>query len=142
MLPCPYLLETECKFSEDQCRFSHGEVVLFSSLQEYVEPKFEVLSVGSKVLAKQGDKLWYRATVKRVFTEKCLVKFDSNTKDLEVEFHDLLPLEDGGEEDDGSCSESETEEDRSQDNVINMSLMNTPTSEALGNWEKHTKVTQ
>lgn len=139
MLPCPYYLDTECKFDEEQCRYSHGETVLFSSLQDYVEPKFETLSIGSKVLAKQGDKLWYRATVKRVYTEKCLVKFDSNSKDLELEFHDLLPLESSKEDDANSFTDTDDEE-CSREDVINMSLLNTPTNEALGNWEIHTKV--
>lgn len=30
MLPCPFYFESDCKFSEDQCKFSHGEVVLYS----------------------------------------------------------------------------------------------------------------
>lgn len=62
MLPCPYYfdLERDCNFSDDQCHYSHGELVSFSSLQDYVEPKFELLTVGSIVLAKQDDNLWYR----------------------------------------------------------------------------------
>lgn len=62
MLPCPYYfdMEKDCHFSEEQCRFSHGELVDYSSLQDYIEPKFENLTVGSEVLAKQSDDLWYR----------------------------------------------------------------------------------
>jgi len=35
MLPCPYYLEGECRFSDQQCRFSHGELVDLLSLKEY-----------------------------------------------------------------------------------------------------------
>lgn len=35
MLPCPYYLEGNCKFSDEKCRYSHGESVLLSSLKEY-----------------------------------------------------------------------------------------------------------
>ena len=35
MLPCPYYLEGECRFSDEQCHFSHGEVVRFLDLREY-----------------------------------------------------------------------------------------------------------
>nr|CAD7401345.1 unnamed protein product [Timema poppensis] len=35
MLPCPYYLEGECRFSQEKCRYSHGELVFFSSLKEY-----------------------------------------------------------------------------------------------------------
>lgn len=35
MMPCPYYLEGDCKFSDEKCRYSHGELVLLSSLKEY-----------------------------------------------------------------------------------------------------------
>jgi hypothetical protein len=35
MLPCPYYLEGDCRFSDQQCRFSHGELVDLSALKEY-----------------------------------------------------------------------------------------------------------
>lgn len=35
MLPCPYYLDGECRFTDDQCHYSHGEIVSLSSLQEY-----------------------------------------------------------------------------------------------------------
>lgn len=136
MLPCPYLMESSCKFEDDKCKYSHGEIVLFSRLQEYTEPNFELILIGSKVLAKQANKLWSRATVKNVFGQKCLVKFDSNQKDLELELHDLLPLDESGENDEEELSDDNSE----RDDIINMSLMNTPSSQAFGDWEKYTKV--
>lgn len=138
MLPCPYFLDLDCKFSDEKCKYSHGETVSFSSLQEYIEPKFEALTIGSKVLAKNSDNLWYRAVVKRMDDAKCTVNFESNRKDTEVQLHDVLPLEN-----DGSSSSDESEEDENtiaSEDVINMSLMNTPSEKALGDWEKYTKV--
>mgnify|MGYP003729788599 CR=1 FL=1 len=35
MVPCEYYLDGDCKFSDDQCHFSHGHVVRFSELKEY-----------------------------------------------------------------------------------------------------------
>lgn len=35
MLPCQYYLSGECKFSDDQCHYSHGYIVNFSKLREY-----------------------------------------------------------------------------------------------------------
>lgn len=136
MLPCPYFLETECKFSEDKCRYSHGEVVLFSSLQEYVEPNFEKMCVGSKVLAKLPDKLWYRATIKRIFTEKCIITLETNTKDIETVLQDVFLID---EECDDSSSSSDSEINETPESIINMSLMNT-VALGMGEWEKHTKV--
>lgn len=129
----------DCKFSDEKCKYSHGETVSFSSLQDYIEPKFEALSIGSRVLAKQPDNLWYRAIVKRIDEEKLTVNFESNKKDTELQLHDVLPLEDGSVN-----SDSEQSEDDSivaSEDVINMSLMNTPSEQALGDWEKYTKVT-
>ncbi|KAJ8947035.1 hypothetical protein NQ318_019927 [Aromia moschata] len=117
MLPCPYYYKSECKFSEDKCRFSHGEIVLYSSLQEYVEPKFDLLSTGSTVLAKQSNNLWYRAVIRKLYGEKCLVNNEENVNDYETSEDDETNADD-------------------KDDVINMSLMVTPPSDKLGDWGK------
>ncbi|KAF5273034.1 hypothetical protein FQR65_LT04776 [Abscondita terminalis] len=134
MLPCPYLMDGNCKFEDEKCKYSHGEVVSFSSLQEYADPNFEEITMGSLVLAKQADKLWSRAKVLRIIGDNCIVKFDSNQKDLKLALHEVLPLEGGNAEDN---TDDELESD--QDDIINMSLINTPSSNALGDWEKYTK---
>lgn len=139
MLPCPYFLDMDCKFSDEKCKYSHGETVSFSALEDYIEPKFESLTIGSRVLAKKTDNLWYRAIVKRMDDEKCTVNFELNKKDAELQLHDVLPLEDGGDNSDSDGSDDEDNIVASED-VINMSLMNTPSEQALGDWEKHTKV--
>lgn len=140
MLPCPYLLDNDCKFSEEQCRYSHGEIVPFANLQEYVEPKFDLLTVGSKVLGKQSNKLWQQGVIKRIFKEKCLVKFSSSSKEKELLFHDILPLE-MENEDDVSDNVANSDEDENFENVINTCLINIPSSQSFGEWEKYTKVT-
>ncbi|KAJ8945820.1 hypothetical protein NQ314_009042 [Rhamnusium bicolor] len=123
MLPCPYYYDTDCKFSDEKCRFSHGEVVLYSSLQEYIEPKFNLLTTGSSVLAKQSNNLWYRAIIKKIYGEKCLVSNDENEQN-----------EYKSSEDDEEKCEGDGDED-----IINMSLMITPSNQILGDWEKYTK---
>ncbi|CAH1119055.1 unnamed protein product [Phaedon cochleariae] len=141
MMPCPYYYDSDCKFSEEKCRFSHGEIVSYCSLQEYIEPRFENLTTGSIVLAKQTDNLWYRAIVKEIYEDKCLVKFESDKKQIEVNLEETFPL---NSENDESGDISEVEEDtayndKNDEDVINQSLMVTPSNVPLGNWEKHTK---
>nr|CAI5849815.1 unnamed protein product [Callosobruchus analis] len=142
MLPCPYYYDSDCKFSEEDCRFSHGEVVLFSSLQEYVEPQFDLLETGSNVLAKQENNLWHRAVIKYLFDDKCLVRFESNAHDLEVKLEHVFPLCGSSTSHSRQTSDDECENDReeiSREEVINKSLMNTPGDQPLGQWEKYTK---
>lgn len=140
MLPCPYYFETDCKFTDDKCRFSHGEIVQLSTLQDYIEPEFDKLVLGSHVLAKKGDNLWHRAVIRRIYDDKCLVKFQaSQCSDIEVSFEHILPL--FTEEGDESGSEGESDDETlDEGDVINMSLMIVPSDQALGDWEKHTKV--
>ncbi|KAK5650106.1 hypothetical protein RI129_001135 [Pyrocoelia pectoralis] len=133
MLPCPYLMEGDCKFDDEQCKYSHGEIVLFSTLKEYNEPNFE-LSVGSIVLAKQIDKLWGRAKIIKVTGENCIVQFESSKKNLKLQLHEVLPLDSDGEEDISDDDDYSERED-----VINMSLLNTPGNQVFGDWEKYTR---
>lgn len=142
MLPCPYYYESECKFSEERCRFSHGELVSYSSLREYVEPKFDQLTIGSPVLAKQENNLWYRAIIKHLYDDKCTVKFECNKKNVELLLEHVFPLENTEGDVDGDSEEEKIDEEVENDreDIINMSLLLTPSSEALGGWEQYTKV--
>ncbi|KAL3278686.1 hypothetical protein HHI36_016223 [Cryptolaemus montrouzieri] len=139
MLPCPYYFDTDCKFSEDKCKYSHGEIVLLSDLQEYSEPDFESLKIGSEILAKQNNKLWGRARITRIFDNTCVVKFEFVKKDMELPFDEILPLdgEQDGEDDLGRISSDE--DALVKQDIINMSLMNTPLDGPIGDWEKFTK---
>ncbi|CAG9110754.1 unnamed protein product, partial [Plutella xylostella] len=94
MLPCPYFLDGECRFSDEQCRYSHGAIFPLSSLKEAIEPNFESVKIGSRVLVKlkppEGEDislarkstekylLWHRAVVKSIDEEKrtCLLKME------------------------------------------------------------------
>lgn len=114
-------------------------VKLFS-LQEYVQPNFELLTKGSSVLAKQSNNLWYRAKIKNIYEEKCLVKFECDSKELEVNLEHVLPLEsDDNSSTDEDSDSAEDEDIINQKDIINQSLMITPDSQALGDWEKYTK---
>lgn len=139
MLPCPYFLDGSCKFSEEKCRFSHGEPVQLSSLQEYKEPDFESLKIGDKILAKRKDKLWHRAILKKNSDGDCTIKFESNPEESIVPLHDILPLDNTDDSSDSSDSESDNDETNNE-SIIQKSLFNTPPSQVLGDWEKHTKV--
>ena len=35
MVPCPYFLDDKCKFSSEQCKYSHGHLVAVSDLEEF-----------------------------------------------------------------------------------------------------------
>nr|CAD7458217.1 unnamed protein product [Timema tahoe] len=94
MLPCPYYLEGECRFSQEKCRYSHGELVFFSSLKEYREPDFSVVRPGLRVLVKQPDKLWHSAVILNLDSRgtSCEVKLEASGIKVEVQLHDILPL--------------------------------------------------
>lgn len=144
MLPCPYYYESDCKFTDEKCRFSHGEIVSYSSLQEYIEPKFDLLTRGSSILAKQANNLWYRAIVKKIYEGKCLVKFESNKKEEEIVLEHIFPLTGDNESSEYVSTDDDDDSNKFEINgdedVINMSLMITPPNLALGEWEKYTKV--
>lgn len=139
MLPCPYFLEdSNCKFSDEQCRYSHGEIVPFSSLREYKEPRFDNLKIGSMVLSK-NDKLWHRARVTKIGEKKCCVKFESIKNEISVPLENILPLEEDESNIQTSSSDSE-ESENENDYFVQKSLLSVVPSQALGEWEKHTKV--
>ncbi|XP_055640921.1 zinc finger CCCH-type with G patch domain-containing protein [Toxorhynchites rutilus septentrionalis] len=155
MIPCSYYLEGECKFSDEKCRFSHGETVLLKELKEYREPKFELLKKkGAVVLAKQKNRLWGKGTVKDTdFTNKtCRVQLDESKRELELPFEDVFPIDSKDDNDEGSASNSGSETDSSNDElfegnsraidyaqIIQKSLLNPSAADRLGDWEKHTK---
>ncbi|KAK6632406.1 hypothetical protein RUM44_007448 [Polyplax serrata] len=147
MRPCPYYLKGDCKFNDDKCRYSHGELVLLSSLREYREPIFSDLTTGSQVFAKQEDDLWYRAIVLSINGNNCIVKFESNSKQESIQLHNILPLdlnqqnaEDFSDSDDNSNCELNTVlcKNNQDEDIINRVLSNPPGSR-LGEWEKFTK---
>ncbi|XP_050665384.1 zinc finger CCCH-type with G patch domain-containing protein isoform X1 [Leptidea sinapis] len=138
MIPCPYYLNGDCKFDDDQCRYSHGSIVQLSNLKEAIEPNFEGLKVGSRILLKlkapdeevkstakmstEKYHLWHRAIVKTIDMEKrcCVAKLEQGVKCGEkrksisdqqfVHFEEIFPLSnDNDESSDSEDSLSDTE---------------------------------
>ncbi|KAJ0181135.1 hypothetical protein K1T71_003220 [Dendrolimus kikuchii] len=138
MLPCPFYLDGECRFSDEQCRYSHGAVTHLSDLKEAIKPNFEALKSGSRVLLKlkppddedisltkkSAEKyhLWHRAVIKSIDLEEktCVVKLEQGIKtgekrkigsdEYNVRIEDIYPLNnDDDDESDSSDSLSDTE---------------------------------
>ncbi|XP_012284436.1 zinc finger CCCH-type with G patch domain-containing protein isoform X2 [Orussus abietinus] len=148
MLPCPYFLDGMCKFSDSQCHFSHGEIVPLSTLQEYREPDFSSIKMGSRVLGQQKTKLWHRCIVlKTPENENDLyrVKFESSGNIIELSLQDLLPLNDAELEMSDSSEDSDVEinDERvtteSIDDQVHKSLLTLNSTEPLGKWEQYTR---
>ncbi|XP_046417487.1 zinc finger CCCH-type with G patch domain-containing protein [Neodiprion fabricii] len=145
MLPCPYFLDGECRFSDDQCHYSHGEIVPLSSLQEYSEPDFSSIKMGTRVLAKQKNQLWHRAVVLQLpkgGENECRVKFEASGTILELRLHDVFPLNDADLDMSNSSDDSEYEndvEECNKDAIVQQSLLAINGNEALGSWERHTR---
>uniref|UniRef100_A0A7N5KQL9 Zinc finger CCCH-type with G patch domain-containing protein n=1 Tax=Ailuropoda melanoleuca TaxID=9646 RepID=A0A7N5KQL9_AILME len=110
--PCPFFLEGKCRFQEN-CRFSHGQVVSVDELRPFQDPDLSSLRAGSACLAKQQDGLWYPARITDVDNGYYTVKFDSLLlKEAVVEGDSILPPlrtdpsgssdSDGGDADDPS----------------------------------------
>ncbi|XP_031849475.1 zinc finger CCCH-type with G patch domain-containing protein [Nomia melanderi] len=144
-LPCPYYLNGKCKFSDEDCRFSHGELVLLSSIKEYREPDFQSIKMGSRVLAKQKNQLWHRCVVLKM-PEKVgdvfRIKFEASGNIAEVFLQDILPLDDADLEMSDTSEESDSESDSTEypkEVVIHQSLLTMDNNAPLGNWEKHTR---
>ncbi|XP_033825998.1 zinc finger CCCH-type with G patch domain-containing protein isoform X1 [Periophthalmus magnuspinnatus] len=108
MKPCPFYLEDKCRFP-DNCRFSHGHVVLVSELRDFVESNLSKLEEGSSCLARHEDGIWYPAKITDIDNGFYTVKFDSLLlKDAVVEADGLIPPM---REDDPVTSESEDDDD-------------------------------
>lgn len=161
MIPCPYFLDGNCKFSDENCHYCHGEIVPFSSLQEYKEPDFHSIKVGSKVLTKQKNNMWHRSIVLKLpenDEDEYRVKFESSGKIIEAALQDLLPLDDtnleisdtsddsdDNDDDDDNVSNVDNIDNDSEphsyinDQLVHKSLLTLQSNEPLGNWERHTR---
>lgn len=95
MLPCPFFLAGKCRFDENSCKYSHGEVVPLSTLKEYEEPDFNNLAEGLSVLAKDSsDHLWHHATIEGIEGGDMVhLRFSHNNKSIyTVPIEMVLPL--------------------------------------------------
>ncbi|KAL6255020.1 hypothetical protein P5V15_013354 [Pogonomyrmex californicus] len=152
MIPCSYFLDGNCKFSDEICHYSHGEIVPFLSLQEYKEPNFHNIKIGSRVLTKQKN-MWHKSIVLRLPEEdedKYRVKFEASGKIIEASVQDILPLD----ETDLQISDTSNDSDENNKDIdndfepnssyinnqlVHKSLLTLSSKEPLGNWEKYTR---
>ncbi|XP_013410712.1 zinc finger CCCH-type with G patch domain-containing protein [Lingula anatina] len=148
MLPCRYFLDGDCRFSEDDCRYSHGSVVSVSDLREFKEPDYSLLKEGSVCLAKYSDNIWYRAVVLSCKEDhKYAIKFKSYNEEDVVDLEDLIPLDNS---DDPCDSDSDSDsiqplkplndENSDEEEAVPVFLWKPPqTTQAMGEWEAYTK---
>ncbi|XP_019643306.1 PREDICTED: zinc finger CCCH-type with G patch domain-containing protein-like [Branchiostoma belcheri] len=150
MLPCSYFLEGKCRFSEEDCRFSHGNLVPVSDLRQYKELDFSVLEEGSQCLAKYRNGLWYPATVQGFQEDGYKVQYSSYQETAVLGAESIYPM---GVSSPSSSSDSESEENGDSSNSARLQpdvdeeeedvarYMWTPSgaTRALGEWEAHTR---
>lgn len=137
--PCPFFLEGKCRF-QDNCRFSHGQVVSVDELRPFQDPDLSSLQAGSACLAKQQDGLWYPARITDVDSGYYTVKFDSLLlKEAVLEGDSILPPlrpESTGSSD----SDTSDTDDSSYARVVGPSATDPETcSAAFAGWEVHTR---
>ncbi|PWA28159.1 hypothetical protein CCH79_00017970 [Gambusia affinis] len=143
MKPCPFYLEDKCRFQEN-CRFSHGEVVYVSELREFLDCDLSNLEEGSACLARHEDGIWYPARIKEIDGGFFTVKFDSLLmKDVVVEADGVIPPL---REDDPLSSDPDSDDAADADAVGYAKVLDSATesSEAVssvnfGGWEAHTR---
>ncbi|XP_053705330.1 zinc finger CCCH-type with G patch domain-containing protein [Synchiropus splendidus] len=142
MKPCPFHLEDKCLY-QDNCRFSHGEVVYVSELRDFVDCDLSTLEEGSSCLARHDDGIWYPARIADMKDTFYTVKFDSLLmKDAVVEADAIIPPLREDEAVSSSDSDDEDTEDRvayarmvdaAQDSAATVDLS------SFGGWEAHTR---
>ncbi|MGH0171044.1 UNVERIFIED_CONTAM: hypothetical protein FKN15_005363 [Acipenser sinensis] len=144
MKPCPFFLEDKCRFMEN-CRFSHGEVVLVSELRQFQESDLSSLEVGSSCLARHEDSIWYPATITDIDSGYYTVKFNSLLlKEAVVEGDGIIPPMRREEE-----SSSDSDDEELGENSAFAKVVDSPSTETEGltssrssgfaGWEAHTR---
>ncbi|KAK8748304.1 hypothetical protein OTU49_016063 [Cherax quadricarinatus] len=149
MLPCRFFLSGRCKYSDDECRFSHGKIVSISDIKEHREPEYDTIVTGSRVLVQYNNDLWTSATVEDVLEDRSAfcVKYDKNKEIAEVQLSQMVPLQcdnDGEEQREerptfDEASDPDSSEDERAIFVPTASWFQHTLSQRLGDWEKHTK---
>ncbi|EJD76422.1 zinc finger protein, variant [Loa loa] len=136
MKPCEYFLNDRCSYG-DECRFSHGEEVWFSALQEYQQPDISMVREGSVLLVLGENKLWSSARVTAMDGEKLAVRLLLTGKEIAVDQNKIYPIPQLA--------------DDHEDEVATEDLATTSWEEYklerrgnvnvgdIGDWEKHTR---
>ncbi|XP_057686381.1 zinc finger CCCH-type with G patch domain-containing protein [Corythoichthys intestinalis] len=140
MKPCPFYLEDKCRF-QDNCRFSHGEVVYVSELRDFVDCDLSNLEEGSSCLTRHEDGIWYPARITGIDNGVYTVKFDSLLlKDAVVEADCIIPPL---REEDTPSSDSDpdnADDDAAYAKVLEPAGESTAnTTSSFGGWEVHTR---
>ncbi|XP_061591067.1 zinc finger CCCH-type with G patch domain-containing protein [Cololabis saira] len=142
MKPCPFYLEDKCRF-QDNCRFSHGEVVFVSELREFLQGDLSHMEEGSSCLTRHEDGIWYPAKIREIDSGFYTVKFDSALmKDAVVEADGIIPPL---REDDRPSSSSDSDPDDTGDFVGYAKVLDSEESTVtsnpaeFGGWEAHTR---
>jgi hypothetical protein len=134
----------KCKYSDTQCKYSHGYSVSLADIKPFEEINYSTLTRDSLCLAKcQTDGLWYKAVIDDYTkNNKVIVKYlDYDVIDT-IDIEDLLPLnidkfEDNDKNDSISFNNNENSDDDSQTDVPIIAW--NCSSSALAEWEIHTK---
>lgn len=140
-------------------------------MREYKQPIFSRLNqIKHPVLAKQSDNIWYKGTVvsSNFENKTCQIKLEHNKKEVQCDFHDILPIEEGKfgivfnlmgcfdvidstlsfaspEKPFVASSDSESEDEDEIEKarritLIEKSLLTPAPNQMLGEWEKYTRV--
>uniref|UniRef100_A0A158R4E4 AAA domain-containing protein n=1 Tax=Syphacia muris TaxID=451379 RepID=A0A158R4E4_9BILA len=134
MRPCEYFLDDRCHYG-DKCRFSHGEVVYFSELMEYVSPDFSDVKEGKLILVRNDRMLWNIARIVAIDGNKIAAKLLSTGKEVSCEFADIIPL---SEEIDSGDNSTTVEQSNSWLEWKNETNGRVKVGD-IGDWERHTR---
>uniref|UniRef100_A0A8C5WK08 Zinc finger CCCH-type with G patch domain-containing protein n=1 Tax=Leptobrachium leishanense TaxID=445787 RepID=A0A8C5WK08_9ANUR len=141
MKPCPYFLDGKCHFNED-CRFSHGQVVAVDELRTFEEPDISKLVIDTPCLARHGDGIWYPGRIKDVDNGFYTVKFDSLLlKESVLEADAIIPPL-RATDSSSSSDEDEAAEDLAYAKVLagfEETGNATSCSSVFAGWEAHTR---
>lgn len=129
MVSCPFFIDGRCKFQENKCRYSHGEIVKIADLREYSSPDYTKIQEGSSILAKSNkSQLWKHTTVDMICGDEVSVKWSENEVE-NLPLSQIFPL---------STSKEDKEIELkpiAEDVIIHIQ----PSASRLGSWEEHTR---
>ncbi|KIH63140.1 hypothetical protein ANCDUO_06562 [Ancylostoma duodenale] len=94
MRPCSHFLAGTCRF-EGKCKFSHGEMVKMDELNEYKDPNFDSLAIGSLVLVSVNSTppLWEIGRLMAVDSDEVAVKILKSNSELSSKLDQIVPLD-------------------------------------------------
>jgi len=147
MVPCQYYLSGRCRFSDSDCKWSHGQVLCLSSLKEWVEPDYgEVKVDGAVLMLEEEQNVWRRAMVEAVEGDNIYVKFDKiKAETVCVKMEKVLPLSGGTKADEEDFCDNDrslgcgNDDGGDDDNFAPTVLVASGEGGKMGEWEMYTK---